>query len=72
MQITYINTASRAFYALADEIYQRNHPPSTSANASITSPHLPQKEWSQHWSAIVSAFYAGALIGFILVYAHIP
>jgi len=28
---------------------------------------LPKGQWSQEWSTIVSAFYAGALIGFILV-----
>lgn len=30
-------------------------------------PHMPMDQWSKEWSTILSSFYAGALIGFIMV-----
>ena len=57
-QITYINTASRSFYQLADEIYDQNSPnipssdipPAKNVSSSERWPHLPMHQWSEEWS----------------------
>ncbi|GMR31985.1 hypothetical protein PMAYCL1PPCAC_02180, partial [Pristionchus mayeri] len=57
-QITYVNTSARTFHKLATSAYQISHGPSESLSAD---------EWSSQWSTIVSSFYPGSIVGFLLM-----
>ncbi|CAJ0947407.1 unnamed protein product, partial [Mesorhabditis belari] len=62
-QITYVNTSVKTFYDLANQGYQLQN------RCSKLDPHcrLPNIEWSERWSTIVSSFYPGTLVGFLAV-----
>uniref|UniRef100_A0A915DDZ4 Major facilitator superfamily (MFS) profile domain-containing protein n=1 Tax=Ditylenchus dipsaci TaxID=166011 RepID=A0A915DDZ4_9BILA len=65
-QITYINTAAPDFYAFANDAYQRNSWQGF-GNSTSQATYLPYEKWSQQWSLIVSSFYPGTFLGFVLV-----
>uniref|UniRef100_A0AC35FIN1 Major facilitator superfamily (MFS) profile domain-containing protein n=1 Tax=Panagrolaimus sp. PS1159 TaxID=55785 RepID=A0AC35FIN1_9BILA len=63
-QITYINTASTTFYGISN--YAKFKDCVNNPNHSTCSKQT-SKSWSSEWSAIVSSFYPGTFLGFILV-----
>ncbi|CAI4229828.1 unnamed protein product [Auanema sp. JU1783] len=57
-QITYVNTSVKTFYDLANEGYRTGH--------DCRFCWLPAESWSSAWSTIVSSFYPGSILGFLL------
>ncbi|CAJ0572946.1 unnamed protein product, partial [Mesorhabditis spiculigera] len=62
-QITYVNTSVKTFYDLANQGYRLQH---NCAKDDVRC-RLPNAEWSERWSTIVSSFYPGTLVGFLAV-----
>ncbi|CAI5456304.1 unnamed protein product [Caenorhabditis angaria] len=58
-QITYVNTSVDTFYALAKKAYK--------ISRDCDSCEMPETEWLNEWSFVVSMFYPGTILGFLLV-----
>ncbi|PIC18710.1 hypothetical protein B9Z55_024508 [Caenorhabditis nigoni] len=58
-QITYVNTSVDTFYNLARKAYKEVRLCPTC--------QLPESDWLASWSVIVSMFYPGTILGFLLV-----
>ncbi|TKR71811.1 hypothetical protein L596_019350 [Steinernema carpocapsae] len=59
-QITYVNTAASVFRNIGDHAY-------ANTNGFNEGEKMPEERWTTLWSIVVSSFYPGAILGFIMV-----
>ncbi|VDM43009.1 unnamed protein product [Toxocara canis] len=57
--LTYVNTAVRTFFVLANRAYTITH--------NCTLCVLPYDQWTIQWSVIIASFYPGTIVGFLAV-----